>query len=352
LRQNSEIPGCKVSRSLIYRAITDHALKPHRNKYFLNIFDPDFFPKMQHIIDLYMNPPRYLFNFDECTGIQAKGALYPDLPVKSNTPHYEEFDYSRNGRTDLMVFYDANSGKVFGDCFSNHNTDTFIALFKRHVQIFSEESKLHYVMDNLSTHYTNKFCQVVAKLSGVNYSPLKTGEERRKWLQSDDKRIVIHFTPFHGSWLNKVEIWFGIFNQKCLKQKRFNAVNPLTTQIRTFMDTWNEYFAHPFSWNYTGKGLHEKVVSRFNTLLAISSNQVSISFLINQLQLIINIYNQYPEILKTQEWADFLKLFELKTVYIQNIILSSGKPRQIKKAREVYHNLCEILNCQNKYQNF
>ena len=85
--------------------------------------------------------------------------------------------------------------------------------------------------------------------------------------------------------MNKVEIWFGIFNQKCLKQKRSNDVFSLTSHILAYMDTWNEYFAHPFSWNYTGKGLHEKVIGRFNILLATSSDQVTINFLIKQLEI-------------------------------------------------------------------
>ena len=73
-------------------------------------------------------------------------------------------------------------------------------------------SVIHYIMDNLSTHYHDDCCQTVAELSRVPYSPLKTGAERRQWLQSQHKRIVVHFVPFHASWLNMVEIWFRILS--------------------------------------------------------------------------------------------------------------------------------------------
>jgi hypothetical protein len=63
-----------------------------------------------------------------------------------------------------------------------------------------------YIMDNLNTHFNDEFCKAVAELSNVTYDPLKTGFERRQWLQRENKRIVIHFTPFHGSWLNMIEI--------------------------------------------------------------------------------------------------------------------------------------------------
>jgi transposase len=71
LDQHKEILGYTVSYSTIYRFLKSHSLRPHLNKYFLSITDPDFFPKMQHIVDLYLNQPEYLFSYDECPGIQA-----------------------------------------------------------------------------------------------------------------------------------------------------------------------------------------------------------------------------------------------------------------------------------------
>lgn len=66
-----------------------HSLKPHRNRYFLQITDPDFFPKREHLILIYQNPPEYLFCFDESTCLQAKARFAPDLPVQPGHPHYE-----------------------------------------------------------------------------------------------------------------------------------------------------------------------------------------------------------------------------------------------------------------------
>jgi hypothetical protein len=68
------------------------------------VTDPDFFPKMDHLIPLYLKPPRNLFCFDECTGIQALRRLTPDLPAGADRPLCEDFDYQRNGTTDLLAF--------------------------------------------------------------------------------------------------------------------------------------------------------------------------------------------------------------------------------------------------------
>ena len=112
LKDNSEILGCSMSHSTIQRILKNQALRPHLHKYFLSITDPEFFPKMDHIIELYLNQPEYLFNFDECTGLQAKAPLCPDLPPEPDKKRYEEFEYKRNGTTDLMAFLNPKTGKV------------------------------------------------------------------------------------------------------------------------------------------------------------------------------------------------------------------------------------------------
>jgi len=49
--------GLPTCHSTIQRFLQKQALKPHRSKYFLQITDPNFFPKMESLIQLYLNPP-------------------------------------------------------------------------------------------------------------------------------------------------------------------------------------------------------------------------------------------------------------------------------------------------------
>jgi len=332
LKEHSEIIGCSMSHSTIQRILKSHGLRPHLHKYFLAITDPVFFPKMDHIIDLCLNPPEYLFNFDECTALQAKSTLAPELPAVPNKPNYEEFEYRRNGTIDLMAFLNPKTGKVFGRCTPNHNTQTLSRVFKEHVNTLPSDAPLHYIMDNLNTHFNDEFCKAVAELSNVAYDPLRTGRERRQWLQRENKRIVIHFTPFHGSWLNMIEIWFGILNKKCLKHQSFESVQVLQATIEEFVETWNTYFSHPFTWTYTGEGLHEKAITRFNKLLLIESKQMDITFLTKQLLLMSNIAKTYHKKVHTKVWKKLHDLFIDKKDYINSIISASIKERQIAKA--------------------
>lgn len=206
-----------------------------------------FFPRWTMFSTSTCTPPKYLFCFDECPGIQAISTVVPELPASPDKPIYDDFHYRRNGTIDLLAFLDPKTGKVMGRCTSNHKTSTLVRVFREHVSLFPADASLHYIMDNLNTHFHDEFCRTVADLSHVSYVPLKTGTQRR--MLTDDKRIVIPFTPFHGSWLNMVEIWFGILNKKCLKHQSFQSVTLLVETIMEFIDTWNTLFAHPYNGN-------------------------------------------------------------------------------------------------------
>ena len=68
-------------------------------------------------------------------------------------------------------------------------------------------------------------------------------------------RVSFVFTPYHGSWLNQVEIWFGILTSKCLRLRPFRSVAALTDAIYAFVEHWNARMAKPFEWTYSGKVL-------------------------------------------------------------------------------------------------
>ena len=287
--------GFPLSRATIARVLSSHGLKPHHTKYFLQITDPDFFTKMQPLIELNCNPPEHLFYFDECPGIQALARVDAELPPGEKLIRKRGFDYRRNGTADVMAFLEARTGQVFARCTANHKHATLIEVFEQHVRTQPEEASLHYVMDNLSPHFHDAFCRAVARLCGESYDGLATGKERREWLQNSGKRITVYFTPFHGSWLNLVEIWFGILKRHCLNEMDFASVEQLREWILQFIETWNTGMAHPFNWTYTAEGLHGKALRRFCQWLRMESRDASCGFLGKQLLLTANLINDFDE---------------------------------------------------------
>ena len=331
LKTHPEKLGVSPSKSTIQRILKENRLKPHQSRYFLHITDPDFFPKMRHLLHLYHHPPSNLFFFDECPGIQVLKRLTPDLRTDTMRKRLEEFEYIRNGTLNLLAFLKFSDGKVFGECHADHKTPTFLSFFRRHVATCPEYEPLHYVMDNLSTHYTFPFCQLVAQLSGVVCPPqsdLHTPKQRRQWLRSAEKRIVIHFTPYHGSWLNLIEVWFGIMGAKVLGES-YGSPHALKTAMLAYIKTWNDLFAHPFQWTYDGRGLHQKAVIRFTQMLELSADTLDTRLLTKQLLLMANLLRDYHSQIEDPVLNKFRQVFVSQ--YQTLLMLIEKEPGPVKK---------------------
>lgn len=92
------------------------------------------------------------------------------------------------------------------------------------------------MLDNLSTHAT---------------------PEVRAWLAANP-HVTFHFTPTGSSWLNMIEIWFGIITRQSIRRGTFTSVNALIVRIRDFVTHWNTD-AKPFTWTATAEEILAKV---------------------------------------------------------------------------------------------
>ena len=86
---------------------------------------------------------------------------------------------------------------------------------------------------------------------------------RREFLADLQHRIRFVYLPKHSSWLNQIEIVFGIIHRKLLRGGNFTSVADLEEQLREFMGYYNTTMAHPFAWTYTGKPVQKKRRARF-----------------------------------------------------------------------------------------
>ncbi len=333
------------SKSTIHRVLKENNLKPHQSRYFLHITDPDFFPKMDHLIELYSKPPKNLFFFDECPGIQMLKRLVPNLRTEKAMKLLEEFEYIRNGTMNVLAFYNHANGQIYAECQADHKTDTFLGVFRRQVASCHTKEQIHYVMDNLSTHRGYPFCKAVAELSNIACPPeteLNILEKRVEWLKSTDKRIVIHYTPFHGSWLNLVEFWFGIMNQHVLNSC-YGSAKEIKDALEAFFIEWNTLHAHPFKWSYDGKQLHQKAVARFTEMLKQAASILEISTLTKQMCLMINLFDHYFDEVQENNWEKLFDVLQSQKEVLGNSIMNEEGPKKKKKAENALNSLMAIL---------
>ncbi len=152
---------------------------------------------------------------------QGNGLTHPGLPEGAT------HDYVRHGTTTLFAALEIATGQVTAACKPRHRHQEFLAFLKQVAKAYPGQ-ELHLVMDN--------------------YAASKRVEVR-DWLAANP-RIHVHCTPTSGSWLDLVEVWFGIIQRQAIGRGTFTSVTDLTAKIRAFINGWNDH-KHPFVWTKT-----------------------------------------------------------------------------------------------------
>ena len=230
-----EVGLTQTAVSRIWRAF---GLQPHRQETFKLSKDPLFVEKVHDVVGLYLNPPERaaVLCVDEKSQIQALDRTAPILPMLPGTPQRATHDYKRAGTSSLYAALDLTTGKVLGALHSRHRAiefKQFLATIDREVP---DHLDVHLVLDNSSTHKTPAI---------------------RNWLLAHP-RFVLHFTPTSSSWLNLVERWFGELTSKLLRRGSHRSVRDLNSDIRAWIDTWNDN-PRPYVWTKTADQILDSI---------------------------------------------------------------------------------------------
>jgi transposase len=229
--------GTTVSFATVSRVWRKWGLQPHRSETFKFSTDPQLEAKIRDVVGLYLDPPAgaVVVSIDEKSQVQALNRTAPILPLRPGLAERHTHDYVRNGTTTLFAALEVATGRISADaCFDRHSNVEFLAFLKQ-VAKAHPRVKLHVVVDNYATH------------SHPNV---------KKWLAANP-RITMHFTPTSCSWLNMVEIFFGIITRQAIRRGTFTSVPDLIAAIRTFIDGYNDR-CKPFAWTKTADQILNK----------------------------------------------------------------------------------------------
>lgn len=219
-----------LSHVTVARIWKAFGLQPHRSETFKLSPDPLLVEKVRDIVGLYMQPPdnALVLCVDEKSQIQALDRTQPLLPMQPGQPERRTHDYRRHGTTSLFAALNAASGKVITETHQRHRAVEFRTFLDTIEANVPSDLDVHVIMDNLSTHK----------------SPVV-----KHWF-AKRPRFHVHFTPTYGSWLNLVERWFALLDQRQLKRGSHRSTWQLKRAIQEFADAHNEY-GKPFVWTKT-----------------------------------------------------------------------------------------------------
>ena len=127
------------------------------------------------------------------------------------------------------------------------------------------------VVDNLNVHCSEMLVRYVARLEGIDECTLgrkgksgilKSMPTRKAFLSDRRHRIRFVFLPKHTSWLNQIEIVFGIVGRRVMRRGNFSSLSAMKDRLLNFIDYFNRTFAKPFRWTYTGRPVTAETVKR------------------------------------------------------------------------------------------
>jgi len=228
--------GWKLGRSEIGRILRCEGIRPHQVRMWLHSPDPDFRRKVSAVCALYTKPPDgdIVLCIDEKPGMQALERLHPTRYSRVGQVNRREFEYIRHGTSTLIAAFNTRTGEVFGQC--RRRTAEGLLSFMTAIAKRHPTGVIHVVWDNLNIHHGKRWRQF---------------NERHGW------RFRFVHTPLHASWVNQVELWFGILQRRLLKHGSFRSSAELEHTVLGFVRHWNRIEAHPFHWTF--RSLRKKV---------------------------------------------------------------------------------------------
>ena len=188
----------------------EYGVKPWKAETFKFSTDPELVAKVIDVVGLYLAPPENAIVL--CVDEKSPDpSAEPDrrrcCRCSPGMPSSAPTTTSGTAPPRLFAALEIATGKVTGLCKQRHRHQEFLA-FLKHVARAYPDVELHLVMDNYAAHKR---------------------VEVRDWLAANP-RIHVHFTPTSGSWLNLVEVWFGIIERQAIRRGSFTSVRDLDDQ--------------------------------------------------------------------------------------------------------------------------
>ncbi len=124
----------------------------------------------------------------------------------------------------LFAALDVLTGKLSANAFYHKHTNVEFVDFLDQIADAHPDVELHVICDNYGTH---------------------KHQNAKDWLAVNPP-VSMHFTATSCSWLNMVEIFFGIITRQCLKRGTFPSMKELEESMKRYTENYNKD-AKPFT---------------------------------------------------------------------------------------------------------
>jgi len=213
---------------------------------------------MEDVLDVYeqpYNPKRPVVCMDE-KPYQLLGDTRQPLPMRPGDEQKIDSEYTRHGTCSIFAFVEPLKGRHH---VSLHKQRTAVdwAMEIQYLSdgMYPDAEKIILVMDNLNTHKPASLYKA--------FPP----EEARRII----KRLEIHYTPKHGSWLNMAEIELNVLTRQCLS-RRIESMDLLSPELAAW-ESERSRNKEKILWHFRSSDAREKLISLYPSYSSSSGHQ-------------------------------------------------------------------------------
>jgi transposase len=225
-----------ISARTVRNILADVDLQPHRTRYWKTArLDARFKERAEQVLWCYGNAARladqgiWVVCVDEIPTFQV---LERD-PIRRAIPgsiEQQEFDYTRHGTANMLVFLAVHSGLMELVFLAQNDTKHYVPeleLFRKH---HKELREVFLIQDGGPSHIAGDTQRYFAKSRG--------------WWKP-------RYTPANASWLNQAEILIHAFKHYYLKRASWRSQVEFKAHVLASWPEYNHRYAHPFEWTWT-----------------------------------------------------------------------------------------------------
>jgi hypothetical protein len=217
-------------------------LQPHRCRYWKTpCLNAEFVERASKILWCYEQVEHLaqrgevVICFDEKPNLQAL-ERWPQYPMRPGHMARQEFEYARHGTINFAGALVVRDGNMRGWCLDKNDSEHLAPVLEELFAEFKWAHQIHLIWDGGPSH---------------------TSSATQNLLHAYKKRVRVLLTPAHASWLNQGELLLRAFGERYLKRGEWSSRQALIAHLGGACREYNDWFAHPFTWSWTRRDLHQ-----------------------------------------------------------------------------------------------
>jgi hypothetical protein len=191
---------------------------------------------MEDVLEVYQRPydPQYPVVCMDEKPYQLLGEVRAPIPMKPGRAKREDSEYVRNGTCSIFIFTEPLAGRRHQDARERRTKVDWAAQIDKLLTIhYPDAEKIILVSDNLNTHTISSLYEAFTPEKALRLA----------------KRLEMHHTPKHGSWLNIAEIELSAMTTQCLS-RRINNLSSLREELSAW-ETCRNKQTKSVDWQFT-----------------------------------------------------------------------------------------------------